>query len=97
MKIFVQSPEKKKLSPDLLFYKKYIAIARDYLKQMPLFHANTSNLTFLIPMFPQFRNQSIDLICKSIDLFLYGGGIGMKKVENACGKCVIYKTIIPTI
>ena len=74
MKIFVQSPEKKKLSPDLLFYKKYIAIARDYLKQMPLFHANTSNLTFLIPMFPQFRSQSIDLLCKSIDLFLYGGG-----------------------
>ena len=27
----------------------------------------------LIPMFPPYRNQSIDLLCKSIDLFLYGG------------------------
>ena len=32
-------------------------------------------------MFPSYRNQSINLHCKSIDWFLYEGNIGMKKVK----------------
>ena len=32
-------------------------------------------------MFPSYRNQSIDVHCKSIDWFLYAGSIGMKKVN----------------
>ena len=33
-----------------------------------------------MPMFRSYRNQSIDVHCKSIDWFLYAGNIGMKKV-----------------
>ena len=33
-------------------------------------------------MFPTYRNQSIDLQCKSIDWFLYERNIGMKKVND---------------
>ena len=38
-------------------------------------------LTFLIPMFQAYRNQSIDSQCKSIVWFLYKENIGMKKVN----------------
>ena len=38
-------------------------------------------LTFLIPMFPAYRNQSIDSQCKSIVWFLYEQNNGMKKVN----------------
>ena len=40
-----------------------------------------NHLTFFMPMFPPYRNQSIDLQCKSIDWFLYEGKVGMKKVK----------------
>ena len=39
-------------------------------------------LTFFMSVFPSYRNQSIDLQCKSIDWFLYEGNIGMKKVDR---------------
>ena len=35
------------------------------------------NLTFYEPMFPSFRNQSVDLLSKSTDWFLYDGDIGL--------------------
>ena len=31
-----------------------------------------------MPVLPSYRNQSIDLLCKSIDLFLYDGNTGIK-------------------
>ena len=33
-------------------------------------------LTLYRPMFPSYRNQSVDLRCKSTDWFLYDGSIG---------------------
>ena len=39
-------------------------------------------VTFFMPMFPAYRNQSIDLQCTSIDWFLYERNIGMKKVKE---------------
>ena len=33
-------------------------------------------LTLERPMFPSYRNQSVDLLCKSTDWFLYDGNIG---------------------
>ena len=33
----------------------------------------TSTLTQYVPVFPSYRNQSIDLLRKSIDWFLYEG------------------------
>ena len=33
-------------------------------------------LTLYRPMFPSYRNQSVDLRCKSTDWFLYDGNIG---------------------
>ena len=41
-----------------------------------------SELTFFMPMFPSYRNQSIDLQWKSIDWFLYEGNIGMKNIKH---------------
>ena len=32
-------------------------------------------------MFPSYRNQSVDLLCKSIDWFLYDENIGLQKVK----------------
>ena len=43
-------------------------------------------LTFFMPMFPSYRNQSTDLYYKSIDWFLYEMNIGMKKVNLRTGK-----------
>ena len=41
-------------------------------------------------MFPAYRNQSIDLQCKSIDWFLFEGNIDMKKVKKwRHTKCVM--------
>ena len=34
------------------------------------------NLTLQRPMFPSYRNQSVDLFRKSTDWFLYDGNIG---------------------
>ena len=34
-----------------------------------------------MPVFPTYRNQSIDLQYKSVDSFLYEGNIGMEKVR----------------
>ena len=42
-------------------------------------YSQDSLLTFFMPIFPAYRNQSIDLQCKSIDWFLCEGNIGMKK------------------
>ena len=33
-------------------------------------------LTHYVPVLPSYRNQSIDLLCKSIDWFLYEGNTG---------------------
>ena len=33
-------------------------------------------LTHEVPVFPSYRNQQIDLYCKSIDWFLYEGNTG---------------------
>ena len=38
-------------------------------------------------MFPSYRNQSVDLLCKSIDWFLYDGNIGRYRVN-------LYKNVI---
>ena len=38
-------------------------------------------VTFSMSMFPSYRNQSNDLDGKSIDWFLNGGNIDMKKVN----------------
>ena len=35
------------------------------------------NLTLYEPMFPSFRNQSVDLLSKSTDWILYDGDIGL--------------------
>ena len=35
-------------------------------------------------MFPSYRNQSIDLLCKPTDWFLYEGNTGIQWV-NGCG------------
>ena len=35
------------------------------------------------PMLKSYRNQLIDLYCKSIDWFLYDDNIGLKRVEKA--------------
>ena len=32
-------------------------------------------------MFPSYRNQFVDLLCKSTDWFLYDGNIGLQKVN----------------
>ena len=32
-------------------------------------------------MFPSYRNQSVEFLCKSTDWFLYDGNIGRKKVK----------------
>ena len=42
-------------------------------------------------MLPAYRNQSIDLQCKSIDWFLYVGSIEMKKVIGLSLKQIITK------
>ena len=34
-------------------------------------------------MFQSFRNQSVDLLCKSTDWFLYDGNIGRQKVKSS--------------
>ena len=34
-------------------------------------------LTHYVPVLPSYRNQSIDLLCKSIDWFLYEGSTGI--------------------
>ena len=39
-----------------------------------------SVLTPWRPMFPSYRNQSVDLLCKSADWFLYDGNIGRQRV-----------------
>ena len=41
-----------------------------------------SNLTHQQPMLPSYGTQSIDLLCKSIDHFLYEGNIGPRWVNN---------------
>ena len=33
-------------------------------------------------MFPSYRNQSVDLLWKSIDWFLYDGNIDCERVNN---------------
>ena len=35
------------------------------------------NLMPELPVLPSYRNQSIDLLCKSIDWFLYDGNFGI--------------------
>ena len=37
---------------------------------------NFMSLTHKMPVFPSYRNQSIDFLCKSIDWFLYEGNTG---------------------
>ena len=39
-----------------------------------------SVLTLWRPMFPSYRNRSVDLLCKSADWFLYDGNIGRQRV-----------------
>ena len=34
------------------------------------------DLTHSVPVLPSYRNESIDLLCKSIDWFLYEGNTG---------------------
>ena len=34
---------------------------------------DTASLTHQVPVLPSYRNQSIDLLCKSMDWFLYKG------------------------
>ena len=36
----------------------------------------TFYLTHQVPVLPSYRNQSIDLLCESIDWFLYEGNTG---------------------
>ena len=38
-------------------------------------------LTLQRPMFPSYRNQSVDLLYKSTDWFLYDGNIGRYRVK----------------
>ena len=38
--------------------------------------AETRQLTLSRPIFSAYRNQSVDLLCKSTDWFLYNGNIG---------------------
>ena len=40
------------------------------------------NLTLQRPMFPSNRNQSVDLLCKSTDWFLYDGNIGRSRINK---------------
>ena len=49
------------------------------------------DLTFFMPIFPLYRNQSIDLDYKSIDWFLYEGNIGMKKVKSAAPNLELFQ------
>ena len=44
-----------------------------------------------MPIFPLYRNQSIDLDYKSIDWFLYEGNIGMKKVKSAAPNLELFQ------
>ena len=37
---------------------------------------NNITLTHSVPLLPSYRNQSIDVLCKSIDWFLYEGNTG---------------------
>ena len=39
------------------------------------------------PIFPLFRNQPVDLLCKSIKWFLYDGNIGREKINYFCQNC----------
>ena len=41
-----------------------------------------------MPVLPSYRNQSIDLLCKSIDWFLYEGntGINMTLIRGISGE-----------
>ena len=39
-------------------------------------YALLKNGDVIMPVFPSHRNQSIDLLCKLIDSFLYEGNIG---------------------
>ena len=38
-----------------------------------------------MPVLPSYRNQSIDLLCKSIDWFLYDGNTGFEWVKRKSG------------
>ena len=49
------------------------------------------DVTFFMPMFPSYRNQSIDLHYKSINWFLYEGNIGMKKVKSAAPNLELFQ------
>ena len=39
--------------------------------------ASYKKLTHLMPKLPSYRNHSTDLLCKSIDWFIYDGNYGV--------------------
>ena len=68
MKFFVKTYEKYN-------FDIFSEILRDRSQISPLI------LTHEMPVLPSYRNQPIDLLCKSIDWFLYEGNIGISWVK----------------
>ena len=42
-----------------------------------IYHIPEINLTHSVPVLSSYRNKSIDLLCKSVDCFLYEGNTGI--------------------
>ena len=64
-------------NPTIKIYKHYKFFDND-LFQVDLENGlrNLTDLTFERSMFSSYRNQAVDLLCKSTDWFLYDGNIG---------------------
>ena len=57
-------------------------IQKDWLFKPLLSTGDYYCLTHYVPLLPSYRNQSIDLLCKSIDWFLYEGNTGTKWLKQ---------------
>ena len=50
-------------------------------------HCLAENLSYVRPIFTSYRSQSIDLPCKSIDLFLYDWNTGLNGGPGSNESC----------
>ena len=59
-------------------------------KTIDILYKSRDVLTLERPMFPSYRNQSVDLLCKSTDWFLHDGNIGRSRVKQTMSKATIF-------
>ena len=59
---------------------------------MGLINVEVTLINLLNPVLPSYRNQSIDLLCKSLDWFLYEGNTGNKWVKRSYSDMISKKS-----